>query len=211
MANDPTRQVQDAFHPSGHPNKTPVNAENPIFGRPAELVITQDSIEQAAVVQSEKHPRETVQSPLINEDIEHTGSGSERYGKADDWTRTVGAGLTADTSSADTGAEYTHGSGSDSSKVTPVVPVELPTQEQADAIAAQAAAEIAQRKFSTGEKVTFSPESGNDTTEVYTIDGGEIGGGDALGSHTQWFWRLVEKPGSLFLGSSLQATSASVA
>jgi hypothetical protein len=154
MANDPTRQVQDATHPSGHPNKTPVNELNPIFGRPAELIITQDSIEQASVVQSQKHPRETVQSPLLNEPqlMDRLGevvdgSGTERYkSKADDWTQTKGAGLTADTSAVDTGAEYTHGSGAGSSAITPVVPVVLPTQEQADAIAAQAAAEMAERR-----------------------------------------------------------------
>jgi hypothetical protein len=58
--------VHVGTHPSGHPNKTAVNAENPIFGRPADP-IPAVSIQQAAVVQSEKHPRETVQSPLINE------------------------------------------------------------------------------------------------------------------------------------------------
>lgn len=64
--NDPKTHVDT--HPSGHPNKTAVNAENPIFGRPADPV-HEVSIQQAAVVQSEKHPRETVQSPLINEDV----------------------------------------------------------------------------------------------------------------------------------------------
>lgn len=60
--------VHAATHPSGHPNKTAVNEENPIFGRPADP-IPEVSLQQAAVVQSEKTPRETVQSPLINEDV----------------------------------------------------------------------------------------------------------------------------------------------
>lgn len=64
--NDPSVHV--ATHPTGEPNRTAVNAENPIFGRPADP-IPEVSIQQAAVVQSEKNPRETVQSPLINEDV----------------------------------------------------------------------------------------------------------------------------------------------
>lgn len=151
--NDPN--VHAATHPCGHPNKTAVNAENPIFGRPVDP-IPEVSIQQAAVVQSEKNPRETVQSPLINEAVaspalpsaedldavaaetavkEATGS------KADDWTQTKGAGLTDDTSSAKSGAEYTHSSGGDSSKITPTIPVVVPTQEEADAVVAQAKAE----------------------------------------------------------------------
>lgn len=152
-------------HPSGHPNKTAVNADNPIFGRPADL-IPEVSIQQAAVVQSEKNPRETVQSPLINEAVagavlpsaedldavaaetavkEATGS------KADDWTKTKGAGLTSDTSSADSGAEYTHSSGENSSKITGVGPVVLPTQEEADAVVAAAKAEDGERKLQSAE------------------------------------------------------------
>lgn len=60
------RNVHADTHPSGHPNRTAVNAENPIFGRPADP-IPAVSFQQAAVVQSEKHPRETVQSPLLSE------------------------------------------------------------------------------------------------------------------------------------------------
>ena len=56
-------------HPSGHPNKTAVNESNPIFGRPADVIPAEPSIEQAAIVQSEEHPRETVISPLINEAV----------------------------------------------------------------------------------------------------------------------------------------------
>ena len=62
-------KVHVAAHPSGHANKTAVNESNPIFGRPADVIPTEPSIEQAAIVQSEKHPRETVVSPLINEEI----------------------------------------------------------------------------------------------------------------------------------------------
>lgn len=239
--------VHVATHPTGEPNRTAVNADNPIFGRPADP-IPEVSLQQAAVVQSEKNPRETVQSPLINEEVaspvpvsvepvventetlpeqsaeevtavqedgqaavqaEDAGSDSERNGsKADDWTQTIGAGLTADTSSAETGAEYKHSSGEGSSKITPVVPVGLPTQEEAEAVVAQAAAEEDERKkqaeavdhFKIGEKVRFTAESGNDTTEVFTIDGGELGQGD----NPQWFWRLVEKPGELFLEKNLR-------
>ena len=61
--------VHVATHPSGHPNKTAVNPENPIFGRPADPVVTEVSVEQAAIVQSDKAGRETVVSPLINEDL----------------------------------------------------------------------------------------------------------------------------------------------
>jgi hypothetical protein len=158
MANDPTRQVQDAFHPGGHPNKTPVNELNPIFGRPADPVITQDSIEQASVVQSEKHPRETVQSPLLNEAVmaraEESGSGTDRtQTNASFWTQTKGQGLTSDTSSMLTGAEYRHGSGAGSSKITPVVPVDLPTQEEAERIKATAAAEWEQRRAESSASV----------------------------------------------------------
>jgi hypothetical protein len=62
--NDPNVHV--GTHPTGEPNRTAVNTENPIFGRPVDS-IPEVSIEQAAVVQSEKNPRETVVSPLINE------------------------------------------------------------------------------------------------------------------------------------------------
>ena len=62
-------KVHAATHPSGHANKTAVNESNPIFGRPADVIPTEPSIEQAAIVQSEKHHRETVVSPLINEEI----------------------------------------------------------------------------------------------------------------------------------------------
>lgn len=145
MANDPTRQVHSATHPSGHPNKTPVNAENPIFARPADPVPAEASIEQTAVVQSAKHPRETVQSPLINEEVASPAAN------ADDWTKTKGEGITSDTSSADSGAEYRHSSGAGSSKITPVEVVALPTQEQADAIVAEADAEMAERRQPSAE------------------------------------------------------------
>ena len=67
MANDPTRQVHSATHPSGHLNKTPVNAENPIFARPADPT-PPVSIGQASLAQSD--PKETVVSPLINDAVE---------------------------------------------------------------------------------------------------------------------------------------------
>lgn len=60
--------VHVGTHHSGHPNKTAVNPDNPIFGRPADPVVTEVSVEQAAIVQSDKNARETVVSPLINEE-----------------------------------------------------------------------------------------------------------------------------------------------
>ena len=94
MSNDPTRQVTSATHPSGHPNKTPVNAENPIFGPSADPVVVDESIEQAGIAQSDKHQRETVQSPLINEnmagpadpvvEVVDAGTGQEAAGKEGD-------------------------------------------------------------------------------------------------------------------------------
>jgi hypothetical protein len=168
MANDPTRQVHSAKHPSGHPNKTPVNAENPIFHNQPNTVAPLVSVEQAGVVQSDKHHRETVQSPLINEGVESpvgtrfvdrlgneaAGSGAERYKtNADDWTQTKGAGLTSDTSTL-AGQEYRHGSGgSHSSSVTPVVAVPVPTQAEADAAVAKAAAEETERKTLAGSPI----------------------------------------------------------
>lgn len=161
------RNVHADIHPTGQPNRTAVNADNPIFGRPADP-IPEVSMQQAAIVQSEKTPRETVQSPLINEavassmlpsagDLDAVAADPSlilpdallahaNSLKADDWTQTNGAGLTDDTTSAETGAEYTHSSGLDSSKITGVEPVALPTQEEADAAVAQAQAEQAERK-----------------------------------------------------------------
>lgn len=170
-------------HPSGHPNKTAVNENNPIFGRPADVIPAEISPTQKRINDGES--LEKVEAKPV---------------RADAWTETKGEGLTADTSAADTGAEYEHsGGGSNSSSITPLVPVPLPTQEEAEAVKEQAVEETMRRaseRFRTLEKVRFTPESGNDAHPVYTIDGGEAAGG-------QWFWRLVEMPGSLFLGSSL--------
>lgn len=55
-------------------------------------------------------------------------------------------------------------------------------------------------QFKVGDIVRFTPESGNDQTKTFTIDGGELAG-DNL---PQWFWRLVELPGALFLAASLE-------
>lgn len=83
----------------------------------------------------------------------------------------------------------------------------IPTQAEADAVAAAAAAEDAAKgkpeplpseKFKVDDKVRFTAESGNDTTPVYTISGGESGEGDSA----FWFWRLDEMDG-LFLGQNL--------
>lgn len=155
MSSDPNVQV--ATHPSGHPNKTAVNELNPIFGRPADPnPETLDvSIGQAAIVQGAKTPGPTVVSPLINEDmespVEYRNPTAPAEFSADapatDWAHTEGAGLTDDTSSAGSGVEYRHHSGgSNSSAITPVVVVDLPTQEQTDAIVAEAAAEMEARK-----------------------------------------------------------------
>ena len=57
------------FHPTGQPNRTPVNASNPIFGIPADPV-PDVSIGQAAIAQNAVDPGPTVISPLINEGVE---------------------------------------------------------------------------------------------------------------------------------------------
>lgn len=211
--------VHFATHPSGHPNKTAVNADNPIFGRPADPVPAV-SLGQAALVQSAKHPRETVVSPLTS-DLEGDqtfnplAKSSGIDADAGDWTKTEGAGLTDNTTPAsevgksDTlpdPEQSTEEAAKDSS----------PSAEDLDAVAAEnaakeatagtesegvitpAAVEVDSRKFAAGQKVRFTTESGNDTEPVYTIDGGELGQGD----DAPWFWHLVEMPG-LFLGQSL--------
>ena len=57
------------FHPTGQPNRTPVNASNPIFGIPADPV-PEVSIGQAAIAQNAVDPGPTVISPLVNEGVE---------------------------------------------------------------------------------------------------------------------------------------------
>lgn len=57
-------------------------------------------------------------------------------------------------------------------------------------------------QFKTDDKVQFTPESGNDTTPVYTIAGGTFGEGEKA----QYFWMLDEM-GGLFLGSNLVLAS----
>lgn len=187
------RNVHADTHPSGHPNKTAVNAENPIFGRPADP-IPAVSFQQAAVVQSEKHPRETVQSPLLSEVdalpdpvseepvVENTEELPEQ---------------SAEEVAAVQRAELTQ----DSSEDLDAVAAEMAAKEatsQIESDGPETPNAAADSQFATGQKVRFTRESGNDTEPVYTIEGGELGSGD----NALWFWRLAETPG-LFLGQSL--------
>jgi hypothetical protein len=105
---------------------------NRIFGRNIDVAPTDVSLGQR----------------LIN-DGEFDGSGSEKYPSAVDWTKTRGAGVTDDTSSLESGTEYRHSSGLGSSKITGLTPVGLPTQEQTDAVVAQAEAEREARRIPT--------------------------------------------------------------
>lgn len=108
---------------------------------------------------------------------------------AGDWTK---AGMDID------GFPVVKGSAEDVTKAEPLIAADEFVQPDPEVIAA--ASNIAvDAQFKTGEKVRFTPESGNDTEAIYTIDGGELGEGpDAI-----WFWRLIEMPGALFRGSNL--------
>jgi hypothetical protein len=160
MANDPTRQVHTATHPSGHPNKTPVNEQNPIFGRPVDAVITQVSPMQKRINDGEMTGSDTRFIDRLGD--EAAGSGTERYkSNADDWTQTKGAGITADTSAVGTDAEHDLGGhASNSSSITPVKVVGLPTQEQAQAVKEEAAQERAERRIETKNYMDGSSATG---------------------------------------------------
>lgn len=54
-------------------------------------------------------------------------------------------------------------------------------------------------QFKVGDVVRFTPDSGNDQSRTFTVNGGEMSGDPPM-----WFWRLDELPGSVFLGTSLE-------
>lgn len=243
-------------HPSGHPNRTAVNADNPIFGRPADP-IPEVSFQQAAVVQSEKHPRETVQSPLLSEDVAEgiasvigvnpneavaspapypiadLPNGGTLTGKANhllietdgnpptvlltprrasDPIGTASPAPINEEPVVDNSEPLAQQSAEEIAAVqgTEQVQDSSPSAEDLDAVAAENAAKEATsgaqdyEQFGPGQKVRFTPESGNDTTPIYTIEtwSREPVEGALL------FWKLEEIPGALFLPINLEAVTA---
>lgn len=141
---------------------------------------------------------------------EAQGSGSERYGGSD-WTA---VGQDVDGFPVPKGSPQDVTTPTVPSPKDPVLANPLPTQTEAIAeaqvadanpgvIVAETGPAYDPDAFYTGEKVRFSESSGNDTTQVYTINGGEVGDGQSPASG--WFWRLNEVSG-LFASSSLVST-----
>jgi len=86
------------------------------------------------------------------------GSGSYKYNEPVDWTKTQGAGLSADTSAAALNAtDLIH---------TDPHNLNLPTQEQADAVVAKAEAEREQRAAEAGQALSDSQGQQNAEKQV---------------------------------------------